>query len=176
MFCGSSAPEPFRASAIEVGRFLGERGVRLVYGGGSIGLMGLVAEACMQAGGHVTGVIPQFLVDREIAMGEVTELITTETMHGRKAIMADRADAFLVLPGGLGTLDEMFEIWTWSQLRLHAKPIGVLNVHGFFDRLLEHVDVACEAGFIHRGSMPQLHVAPTISEIWASWSDRGDVR
>lgn len=150
VFCGSSFgrhPE-YRASAESLGRVLAIRGVRLIYGGGNVGLMGAVADACLAAGGSVTGVIPQALVDREVAHHGVTELHIVRTMHERKAMMADLASAFLALPGGIGTFEEFFEILTWSQLGLHQKPCGLLNVLGYYDPLLALMNHAVEEGFL----------------------------
>ena len=128
MFCGaSSGGDPsYREAAARVGRTLAERGIELVYGGGRLGLMGAVADAALGAGGRVTGVIPSGLVDRELAHRGVTELRIVSTLHERKAVMAELADAFLALPGGLGTLEELAEVLSWAQLGLHAKPIGAL--------------------------------------------------
>lgn len=123
-------------AAKSVGRFFAAADISLVYGGGHVGLMGIVADACLASGGHVIGVITRSLMDREVGHWGLNELVITETMHERKAIMAMRADGFIVLPGGIGTMDELFEIWTWRQLGLHQKPIGLLNINGFFDPLL----------------------------------------
>jgi uncharacterized protein (TIGR00730 family) len=156
VFCGSRTGE--RASYAEAARRFGEvmavRGLGLVYGGGHIGLMGILADAVLKAGGKVIGAIPRSMVERELAHGQLTELHVVETMHQRKALMADRADGFAALPGGFGTADELFEILTWRQLHLHDKPIGLLNVGGFFDPLLAWLDRAVEDGFLrskHRG-------------------------
>jgi uncharacterized protein (TIGR00730 family) len=127
---------------------MAERGLGLVYGGGHVGLMGVLADAVLAAGGRVIGVIPQALVDRELAHQGLTELHIVETMHQRKALMADSSDAFIALPGGFGTLDETFEILTWAQLGLHAKPVGMLNVEGFFDPLLAWIEQAVAQGFL----------------------------
>jgi uncharacterized protein (TIGR00730 family) len=174
VFCGSSRRvDPAYIEAAErLGRLVGARRARLIYGGGAVGLMGIAAKAALEAGADVVGVIPRFLVEREVAMLEVTELIETTSMHERKAIMAERADAFIVLPGGLGTLDETFEILTWAQLGLHDKPIGILNVNGFFDGLLAHIDHAREAGFIDEASMPDVVVETTVEKLWATLTER----
>src|SRR6516164_2274986 len=142
VFCGSSVGDRpiYLQAALELGRAIAERRLGLVYGGGHIGLMGVLADAVLSGGGEVIGVIPQALVDRELAHTGVTELRVVETMHQRKALMADLSDGFLALPGGFGTGDELFEILTWAQLGLHAKPIGVLNVGGYFDPLLAWLD------------------------------------
>jgi uncharacterized protein (TIGR00730 family) len=135
-------------AARQLGRLLAGRGLGLVYGGGHVGLMGILADAVLTAGGRVVGVIPQDLVDRELAHTGLSELIVVDTMHQRKAIMAERSDAFVALPGGYGTLDETFEILTWAQLGLHDKPVGLLNVSGFFDGLLAWIDRAVREDFV----------------------------
>jgi uncharacterized protein (TIGR00730 family) len=144
VFCGSrpGVDPAFAEAAEQLGRSLAERGVRLVYGGGSIGLMGVVTQTVLDHGGEVTGVIPEFLMRREVGNPALTELILVDSMHERKRRMFELADAFAVLPGGLGTLDEAIEIITWQQLGLHAKPIAVLNVADYwtvFETLIEHV-------------------------------------
>lgn len=131
-----------------MGRLLAGRGMELVYGGGKVGLMGAVADACLGAGGRVIGVIPQGLVDREVGHRGLTELRVVESMHERKALMADLADGFLCLPGGYGTWDEFCEILTWAQLGLHRGPCGLLNVLGYYDALLAMADRACAEGFL----------------------------
>jgi uncharacterized protein (TIGR00730 family) len=139
--------------ALEVGSLLAKRGVRLVYGGGSRGLMGTVADAVLAGGGEVVGVIPHKLAGKEIAHQGLTELVGVETMHERKAQMANRSDAFLVLPGGLGTLEELFEVWSWAQLGFHQKPIGVLDTHGYFRPLRDLMEHAAESGFMRRADL-----------------------
>lgn len=146
----------FVDAAREVGRTLAERGIRVVYGGGGAGLMGEVANAAMGAGGEVVGVIPRSMVESERAHRGVTELIVIETMHERKQIMADRADAFLALPGGVGTLDEVFEAITWNQLAIHDKPIGFLDLDGFYDPLRRFLGGAAAGGFIPASTMERL--------------------
>jgi uncharacterized protein (TIGR00730 family) len=149
VFCGSRGGGPIYADAARsLGALLAGRGLALVYGAGHVGLMGVLADAVLAAGGRVVGVIPQGLVDRELAHTGLTELIVVDTMHQRKAVMAERSDAFLALPGGYGTLDETFEILTWAQLGLHAKPVGLLNVAGYFDGLLSWLDHALREGFV----------------------------
>jgi uncharacterized protein (TIGR00730 family) len=161
VFCGSSTGEPaiYAETARELGTLLGTRGMGLVYGGGHIGLMGVLADAVLSAGGPVIGVIPRSMVERELAHEGLTKLQVVETMHQRKALMAKRADAFAALPGGVGTADEFFEIVTWRQLRLHAKPIGLLNVAGFFDPLLAWLDRTVQAGFLRLEHRGLIHVA-----------------
>jgi uncharacterized protein (TIGR00730 family) len=150
VFCGSNPGA--RPEYAEAARLLGERiagrGLRLVYGGGGIGLMGVVADAALAAGGEVVGVIPQHLVDRELAHPGVTDLRITGSMHERKALMADLAGGFVALPGGLGTLEELFEILTWSQLGLQSKPCGLLDVAGFFEPLLAFLDHTVAERFV----------------------------
>ncbi len=150
VFCGSSTGRGpvYRKAASRLGELLAERRIELVFGAGHIGLMGVLADAVLQGGGVSIGVIPQALVDKELAHGSLTRLHIVETMHQRKALMADLADAFVALPGGYGTADEFFEILTWAQLGLHAKPIGLLNVAGFFDPLLAWVDHCVREGFV----------------------------
>ena len=161
VFAGSSIGlrPSFARKAGDLGRLLADRGIGLVYGGGRIGLMGVAAEAALEAGGEVIGVIPEALMEREIAMLDVTELRVVPTMHERKAMMGDLSDAFAALPGGLGTLEELFEVWTWGQLGLHAKPMGLLNVEGFYDPLLAHLEQVLAEGFVLRENLELLHVA-----------------
>lgn len=155
VFCGSSAgrrPE-YRAAAEELGRILAARGLELVYGGGNVGLMGFVADACMAAGGGVIGVIPEALVGREVSGRAVehvgiTRLEVVDSMHTRKARMAELADGFIALPGGFGTFEELFEILTWAQLGFHQKPIGLLDTAGYYDPLLTLCDRAVSEGFL----------------------------
>jgi uncharacterized protein (TIGR00730 family) len=165
VFCASASgarPE-YLAAADELGRALAARGIGLIYGGAKVGLMGAVADAALAANGHVVGVIPHVLVDLEVAHQGVTELHVTSTMHTRKALMAERADAFLVLPGGYGTLEEMFEVLAWQTLKLHSKPVVLLNVAGFYDSLLAFLDVCDREGML-RGNRGILLVADTVPE------------
>jgi uncharacterized protein (TIGR00730 family) len=150
VFSGSSpgADLAYRAAARDLGSRLAERGVDVVYGGASVGLMGAVADAAMEAGGHVIGVIPRSLVDREVAHPALGDLRVVETMHERKALMAELSDAFVALPGGVGTLEELFEVYTWNQLGLHAKPLGLFNVRGYFDGLVRFLDHAVAERFV----------------------------
>jgi uncharacterized protein (TIGR00730 family) len=150
VYCGSRpglAPAHL-AAARALGQAIGGRGWRLVYGGGHVGLMGAVADATLTAGGQVFGVIPERLKDMEVGHAGLTELRVVGTMHERKRIMAEQADAFLALPGGIGTFEELFEVWTWRHLGYHDQPIGLLNVAGFFDPLLAFLGHTREAGFI----------------------------
>jgi uncharacterized protein (TIGR00730 family) len=152
VFCGAhSGRDPrYEAAVRELGRVLAEQSIEIVYGGGHIGLMGALADAALEAGGHVTGVIPKPLKDRELAHRGLSRLEIVATMHDRKAAMARLSDGFIVAPGGIGTLEETFEIWTWGQLGLHQKPLGLLQVGGFFDLLLKFMDYATEEGFVRR--------------------------
>jgi len=149
VYCGSSGGRDpvYREAAAEFGRLLVERGYGLVFGGGKVGIMGAVADAVLQAGGEVIGVIPEFLATKELIHPDVPDMRCVADMHTRKALMAELSDAFVALPGGLGTLDELFETLTWSQLGLHAKPVGLLNTRGYFDAVVEFVEHAVEAGF-----------------------------
>lgn len=164
VFCGASTGHDrhFTDNAFEVGRELAERGIRLVYGAGGSGLMGAVAQGALEAGGEVIGVIPRLMVDREWGRNDLTELHVCETMHERKAIMAANADAFLALPGGLGTLEEIFEVWTWRQVGFHAKPVGFLDVDGFWQPLLQALRGIAAAGLIRPGDLDSVTVAPTL--------------
>jgi uncharacterized protein (TIGR00730 family) len=167
VFCGSASGRnpAYAAAARELGQELVRRGLTLIYGGGRVGLMGEVATAVTRAGGSVVGVIPHSLSEKEIAYGDATELIVTSTMHARKALMADRADAFLALPGGFGTCDELFEILTWAQLGIHRKPIGLLNVAGFFTPLLGWLDHVVNEGLLKAKHRAVLLVADTAAEL-----------
>ncbi len=149
VFCGSSPGEDprHREAAARLGRLLAAAGVQLIYGGGHLGLMGVLAEAAMEAGGHVIGVIPEHLTHIERAFTGVSELHVVDSMHTRKRKMFDLADAFAVLPGGMGTMDETFEILTWKQLRLHAKPIIIVNQQGYWDPWLQLASHIIESGF-----------------------------
>ncbi|MEL7531979.1 MAG: TIGR00730 family Rossman fold protein [Bacteroidota bacterium] len=142
VFCGSNTGSNpvFAEAAVKLGQSLAVRKIRLVYGAGNVGLMGVIADACLDAGGEVLGVIPGFLKAKEVCHTGLSELIVTDTMHERKQIMADHSDGFIAMPGGFGTLDELCEILTWSQLGLHANPIGLLNVAGYFDHLVQMFD------------------------------------
>jgi uncharacterized protein (TIGR00730 family) len=150
VFCGSRAgSDPaYGEAAGSLGRLLARQGIGVVYGGGRVGSMGLLADAALAAGGEVAGVIPRALVEREIAHQGLTELHVVGSMHQRKALMAELADGFIALPGGAGTLEELFEAWTWGQLGLHAKPCGLLNVRGYYDRLVALTDQMVREGFL----------------------------
>jgi len=150
VFCGSSfgSRPAYREAAETVGRLLCRRGIELVYGGGNVGLMGAMADACLDGGGRVIGVIPQALFDKEVAHLGLTELRVVNSMHERKALMADLSDAFLALPGGYGTWDEFCEVLTWSQLGIQRKACALLNVNGYYDPFLEFADRAVSEGFL----------------------------
>ncbi len=149
VFCGSSlgANKIYKEAAFSVGQILARERLRVVYGGGKVGLMGVLADSVLAAGGEVVGVIPRALFQREIAHAGLTDLRVVESMHERKKLMADLADAFLALPGGAGTLEEIFEQWTWSQLGIHQKPCGVLNVNNYFTPLRAMIDHTVAEGF-----------------------------
>lgn len=160
VYCGSrpgKQPEFIRI-AEQVGTWIGAHGGQLVYGGGRNGLMGTVADATLAAGGTVIGVIPKALVDKEQAHHGCTKLHVVETMHERKQLMAEHADAFLTLPGGIGTLEEFFEVWTWRQLGYHDKPVGLLNINGYYDSLLAFLQSSVGAGFMPDWLMPLITV------------------
>jgi hypothetical protein len=152
VFCAASpgADPVYLEQAAAMGRMLAESGRRLVYGGGRTGLMGALADAALTAGGDVIGIMPRHLVEREVAHIGLTELHVVASMHERKALLAELSDGFLAMPGGLGTLEELFEVWTWGQLGLHRKPYGLLEVNGFFAPLLAFLDHAVTEGFIRR--------------------------
>jgi hypothetical protein len=160
VYCGSrhGAQAGYTAAARAVGEALGRRGWQLVYGGGKVGLMGEVADATKAAGGRVVGVIPEALMKREVGHGGLDELHVVPTMHLRKQKMAERADAFLALPGGIGTLEELFEVWTWRQIGYHDQPIGLLNVDGFYDGLLAFLRRTVEEGFLAASQLGAIHV------------------
>jgi len=156
IFCGSSPGRngAYTDAAKRLAQAMAGRGIGLVYGGGSVGVMGAVADAMAAAGGEVIGVIPEFLQRREVAHEGVSDLRVVATMHERKALMADLSDGFVALPGGIGTMEEFFEVWTWTQLGAHAKPCALLNVEGYFDKLLGFLDHMVEERFLaptHRG-------------------------
>jgi uncharacterized protein (TIGR00730 family) len=167
VFCGASAGRDPRYAAVagSVGQALARRGIELVYGGGRLGLMGAVADGALEAGGRVTGVIPAGLVDRELAHRGVTDLRIVTTLHERKAVMAELADAFLALPGGLGTLEELSEVLSWAQLELHAKPVGALDVGGFFRPLVAYLDHAATEGFVSRDHRDMLLVDDSLDRL-----------
>jgi uncharacterized protein (TIGR00730 family) len=177
VFCGASAGRDPRYAQVAalVGRSLAQRGIELVYGGSAVGLMGAVADGALAAGGRVTGVIPAALVERELAHNGLTELRIVTTLHERKAAMAALSDAFLALPGGLGTLEELAEVLSWAQLELHAKPVGALDVGGFFGPLVAYLDHAEREGFVARGHRDLLLVDDDLDRLlgrFARWQPR----
>jgi uncharacterized protein (TIGR00730 family) len=158
IYCGSRTgkrPE-YAAAAREVGQTLARRGIAMVYGGGGVGLMGVAADAALAAGGEVIGVIPRGLRTQELAHTGVTSMIEVESMHARKQRMVELADAFIALPGGIGTMDELFEAWTWMQLGIHRKPVGLLNAEGYFDPLLAFLARMHDEGFLARSHLDSL--------------------
>lgn len=167
VYCGSGAgaAPAFAEAAETLGRALGESGIGLVYGGGNVGLMGIVARAALDAGGHVTGIIPDFLKARERMLDEVQETIVVPDMHTRKRLMFDRADAFVALPGGIGTLEELVEQMTWAQLGRHRKPILLVSVDGFWSPLIALIEHMREAGFIRPGLDAEYLVAEDAAEV-----------
>ena len=167
VFCGSNVGgrEVYAAAARRLGAALARAGIGLVYGGGSVGLMGLLADAMLAGGGEVIGVIPRALATREIAHHGLADLRIVESMHERKALMTELADAFVALPGGLGTLEELLEVVTWAQLGLHAKPIAVLNVAGYFDGLLALLEHAIAERFVHPGHRALVLAAPDVDAL-----------
>jgi len=167
VFCGSRPgqhPE-FARAAQEIGLLLAQHGLGLVYGGGKSGLMGLVADSCLEAGGHVTGVIPSFMDAYEVTHTDIQDLRTVETMHERKMLMCNLADAFVTLPGGIGTLEELLEQLAWFKLERHQKPIGLLNTEGFYDPFLAMLEHIVEAGFYAREDLEKMAVAAKPQEL-----------
>lgn len=167
VFCGASTGvnPAYREAAIALGQAIAQRGLTLVYGGGAVGLMGIVADAAMAAGGEVIGIIPQSLKDAEVGHSGLTRLEIVDGMHARKARMAELSDAFVALPGGLGTLEELFEVWTWGQLGYHAKPLGLLDVNGFYSKLGSFLDHVVEEGFVRPQHRAMLQLADTPAEL-----------
>lgn len=167
IYCGSSmGNKPIYAEkAMELGSVLAQNGHDIVYGGSKIGLMGKVADAVLAAGREVIGVMPTHLQQREIAHSSLTEIHFVDSMHSRKAKMVDLSDAFIALPGGGGTLDEYFEVFTWAQIGLHEKPILLYNIDGFYDALLQHFNRMLEEGFIREDQKPLIRVATTVEEV-----------
>lgn len=173
VFCGSSQGKKrsYHDAAIELGNELVARGVDLVYGGGSIGLMGMVSQAVYDGGRHVIGVIPKTLMTPEISGQTVGEVRAVADMHQRKAEMARQSDAFIALPGGYGTLEELLEVITWAQLGIHHKPVGLLNVDGYYNSLLTFIDKAVEEGFINTSARRIIVLAPTAEELMEKLED-----
>jgi uncharacterized protein (TIGR00730 family) len=178
IFCGSSpgARPEYRDAAAALGGEVARRGIRLVYGGGHVGLMGVVADAALAAGGAVVGVITEGLQAREVGHTGLPDLRVVATMHERKALMASLADAFVALPGGAGTLDEFFEMWTWLQLGIHRKPVGLLNVAGYYDGLLAFVDRCVEDRFIRAEYLDALVIDTEVARLLERLERTGPVR
>src|SRR5580765_856112 len=164
VFCGSSHGNSaeFTIAARELGEAVATRGIELVYGGSHVGLMGVVADAALAKGGKVTGVLPHFMADKELAHTGITKLHLVDTMHERKQLMVEVAEGFVALPGGFGTLEEIFEAITWAQLHLHAFPCALLNVDGYFDALVEFLDATVAKGFVKQEQFDSLIVAETV--------------
>ncbi len=167
VFCGSKEGynEAYRETAYALGAILAERGIGLVYGGGKVGLMGAVADGVLDNGGNVTGVIPDFLETKEVAHEGVTEMIVTDSMHSRKVKMHELSDGVIVLPGGWGTMDEMFEMLTWGQLGLHKKPIALLNINGYYDSLKVLVNNMIQEGFLEECTAEILMTSESVEEL-----------
>ncbi|NRB59237.1 MAG: TIGR00730 family Rossman fold protein [Winogradskyella sp.] len=164
VFCGSSEgndPEII-STAYQLGEIFAKRDIALVYGAAKIGIMGKVAQAVIDNNGETIGVIPKFLQTKEIVNTELTELIITDNMHDRKVLMYDKSDGFIIIPGGFGTMDEFFEITTWGQLGLHTKPIGILNINGYYDALIEQCKVMVQRGFLKQENLDAVVVDTTI--------------
>jgi uncharacterized protein (TIGR00730 family) len=170
VFCGASpgANPVYREAAITLGRALAEQGIRLIYGGGAVGLMGIVADAALAAGGEVIGIIPQSLKSAEVGHNGLTRLEVVDGMHARKARMAELSDGFIALPGGLGTLEELFEVWTWAQLGYHSKPLGLLEVNGFYAKLNDFLDHLVEERFVRAPHREMLQINESPSELIAA--------
>ncbi len=161
VFCGSKigVQQAYSDAAIALGKEMVKRDIGLVYGGASVGIMGLIADTILEAGGRAVGVIPLWLMQMEVAHKSLNDLIVTDDMHTRKAKMGELSDAFVTLPGGLGTMEELFEVLTWAQLKIHSKPVGLLNVTGYYDKLLTFLDDGVTGGYIHPEHKDILKVA-----------------
>jgi len=169
IFCGSKkGHNPIYAEvAATIGRNMAAKGIRLVYGGGSVGLMGILADACLDAGGEITGVITEQLMDLELGHSGLSELCIVDTMLDRKATMAERSDAFIALPGSIGTLDELFEMLTWTQLGIQSKPTGILNINGYFDDLIALIEKIVNEEFLSQAHADQLHLGTSFDSLLA---------
>ena len=170
VYCGSSSAvsQSYKDAGAALGAEMAANGVELIYGGGQVGIMGIVADAVLAGGGRVVGVIPEFLHEAEVGKNDVTELIRVDSMHVRKQIMAERSDGFVVLPGGFGTLDEFFEILTWRQLKLHNKPIIVADIDGYWRPLVQAIDHIVEAGFARPENRALFDVVTRIEDVMPS--------
>ncbi len=158
VFCGSSSGKgvSYILAAQKLGKIIAKENLTLIYGGGNVGIMGELANTVLQYNGNVIGVIPEDLVARESALKEVTELRIVKTMHERKAMMSELSDGFIAMSGGIGTLEELFEIWTWAQLGIHNKPIGILNTEGYYDRLIDFINVTVKQDFVHEKNLEMI--------------------
>ncbi len=167
VYCASSiGNDPiYGEMAFELGQTIAEHQIELIYGGAQVGLMGKVAEGALSKNGKVTGIIPEFLETKEIAHTSLTELITVKTMHERKALMQEKSDGFIALPGGFGTMEELFEILTWGQLDLHRKPIGILNVKGYYDALIQLVETMISAGLLKEEYKKMLLISDSVDDL-----------
>jgi hypothetical protein len=173
VFCGSSHGNSpaFAAAARELGEAIAARGIELVYGGSHVGLMGVLADAARARGGRVIGVLPRFMADKELAHPKLTQLHLVDTMHERKQLMVELAEGFVALPGGFGTLEEIFEAITWAQLHLHAYPCALLNVEGYYDSLVEFLRVPVAKGFVRQEQFDALIVVPAVDELFRRFAN-----
>jgi uncharacterized protein (TIGR00730 family) len=167
VYCGSSSKvdETYRKAARDLGKILSQNGLDLVYGGGHVGLMGIIADSVLESGGQVTGIIPRHIQEKEVAHETLTELHVVESMHERKKMMVDLSDGFVILPGGLGTMDEFFEIMTWRQLGLHQKPIVIVNINEYWSPLLSLIDNMVDNGFARADDRLYMHVREGVDEV-----------
>ncbi|CAH0996504.1 Putative cytokinin riboside 5'-monophosphate phosphoribohydrolase [Emticicia aquatica] len=173
VYCGANpGTKPiYKETAEKLGKTLADNNIRLIYGGGSLGLMGIIADAVLANNGEVTGIIPHFLDRMEVGHKNLTEIYKVETMHERKALMEKLCDGIITLPGGYGSMDELFEILSWSQLGLHQKPVGLLNVNGFYDHLLKQLDVMVEDGFLKSQNRELVIVSDNIEDLMEKMSN-----
>lgn len=173
VFCGSSpgSDPAYAEMAVSLGKELAQNNIDLVYGGGSVGMMGILANSVVKNNGHVTGVITEKLFKMEVAFTELTDLRVVDTMHERKALMAELSDGFIALPGGFGTMDEMFEVLTWSQLNIHRKPCGFLNVNGYYNKLMDFVDHMISQHFVNDACRPLLQMDETPAGLLTKFRD-----
>ena len=169
VYCGSSSGNKgiYMEQAGSLGKLLARKNIKVVYGGGKVGLMGVLADASLDAGGYVTGIIPRFLQTREVAHDRLSEMIRVETMHERKALINDLSDGAIALPGGFGTLDELFEMLTWGQLGLHQKPVGLLNTNGYFSHILNAIESMVYEGFLRESNRDMVLVSENIEDLLA---------
>jgi uncharacterized protein (TIGR00730 family) len=175
VFCGSKEgkSQKYIELGVELGKLMGEQNIPLIYGGGSVGIMGVLADSCLESGGKVYGVMPQSLMDWEVGHSGLTELTVVDNMHDRKAKMYELSDGFVALPGGMGTLDELCEIITWAQLDYHKKPIFLLNDFGFFDHLIAHFDLAVKEGFLSQEHRDWINIVEGPKELLEAFQEQG---